>query len=240
MKLRRSLFATGAPVALGLICAGSAFAAVPPVTVRVEGKTRTLLQAKSVTAPAHGSITKGGAPAGTCPADSAAGALNVATHGRWRADYDSSFGLFVTGILGTTLHNDRVAYWEFFVNDRAASEGVCDTRLHRGDSLLFAAVPAKGRAELPIVMRAPKRTTAGRSFVVRTFVYTGKGKATKPVKAHFAVKRAGGSGGVPKLRVAASRHGVTQLTLRAAGRFRVVASAKGDIRSAATTIKVAG
>ena len=77
MKLRRCLLASAAPVALAVGCAGPALAAVPPVSVRVEGPTRTLLETKTVTAPSTGSITLGGTPKGQCPADSAAGALRA-------------------------------------------------------------------------------------------------------------------------------------------------------------------
>lgn len=242
-KLRRSLLATGVPLAAGLSFTGTALAAgaAAPVTVRVEGATRTLLQAKSVTAPTTGSITKGKTPAGTCPADSAAGALAVATHGRWNGTYYKGLGIDVTTILGTTpkYDNGKGSYWEFFLNNRAASKGVCDTSLKRGDSLLFAQVPAKGKPERPIVLTAPKTVTAGRSFNVKAFVYTGKGSATKPVVGAHAALSSGGS----HLKLTSSRStrkGELRLTLTGAssGTATLVVSAKGEILSAATTIKV--
>ena len=93
----------------------------------------------------------------------------------------------MTDILGTSALYSGGSYWEFFVNDRAATEGVCDTTLKPGEQLLFAQVPAKGKAELPIVVSTPRTVKAGTPFDVKTFVYTGKGHASSPVTtAHFS------------------------------------------------------
>jgi hypothetical protein len=242
VKLRRCLLVAGAPVASVLMLAGPAFAAsaggrssVPTVTVRVEGTTKTLLQTKTVTAPATGSITKDGTPSGICPDDSAAGALSRATHGDWGGSYYTGLGIDISTILGTKLSFAKGSYWGFYVDDRFASAGVCDTKLKQGESLLFAPVPAKGKAPLPIVVTAPKTAQAGKPFAVKTFVYTGAGTATTPVKASFAVD---GSANGGKATVGATREGVTDLTVAQSGSVSLVASAKGDIRSAATTIKV--
>jgi hypothetical protein len=242
MKLRRSLLLTGAPLAAGLSLATTALASgsAPPVTVRVEGARSTLLATRTVTAPSGGAITKGRTPRGACPADSAAGALSRATHGRWNGTYYKGLGIDVTTILGRRL-NPRRAYWEFFVNDRVASKGICQTTLRRGDSLLFAAVATKGRAELPIVVRAPRRVRIGRPFVVRAFVYPGSGDATRPVVGARAHWSTAGS----RLRITAfpvRRRGELRFTLHGAGSSRatLVLSAKGEIRSAATPIRVVG
>ncbi len=236
MKIRRPLLATAAPVAAGLLCAVPALAAASPkVSFRVEGASRTLLAPKTLVAPSSGSITKGGTPAGVCPADSAAGALNVATHGDWGGTYSSGLGVEVTNILGTNALYAKGSYWEFFVNDRAASEGVCDTKLKSGEQLLFAQVPAKGKAELPLVVKAPTHVTDGRSFSVKTFVYAGKGAATKPVSGvKFDLVR--GAKAAKFRSVKASTAGVTSLTPIGSGRVSLVAVAKGEIRSAPFTL----
>jgi hypothetical protein len=238
MQFRRYLVATGVPVAIAAVCAGPALAAATKVDVRVEGTSHTLLSQRTVTAPSTGSITKGSTPSGECPADSAAGALTAATHGNWNGTYSSGLGIEVTNILGTNAVYDHGSYWEFFVNNRAASEGVCDTTLKAGEQLLFAQVPAKGKAELPIVVKAPETVHAGKSFDVRTFVYTGKGSATKPVKPSFTADRTGGAGKVTKFGVGPTRDGVTRVTVSPAGTFTLTASAKGDVRSAALTVTV--
>jgi hypothetical protein len=238
MQFRRYLLAIAVPVAVGAVCAGPALAVTSKVSVRVEGLTRSLLPARTVTAPSTGSITKGSTPSGECPADSAAGALTVATHGNWNGTYSSGLGIEVTNILGTNAVYDHGSYWEFFVNNRAATEGVCDTTLKAGEQLLFAQVPAKGKAELPIVVKAPETVHAGKPFDVKTFVYAGKGNATKPVKPSFTADRTGGAGKVAKFGVGPTRDGVTRVTVSPAGTFTLTASAKGDVRSAALTVTV--
>jgi Domain of unknown function (DUF4430) len=112
-------------------------AAAPKVTVTVQGKTKTLLATKTVQ-PASGWITRGGAPSGKCPADSAQGALNVATHGNWKGKWYSSYGgeYFITGILGDT-ETSKKYYWGLYVNGKAASKGACEVKLKSGDKLLF-------------------------------------------------------------------------------------------------------
>jgi hypothetical protein len=240
MKLRRYLMATAVPVAVAVACAGPAFAAATDVSVRVEGTSRTLLSTRTVAAPTTGSITKGGTPSGECPATSAAGALTAATHGNWNGTYSSGLGIEVTDILGTNAVYDHGSYWEFFVNDRAASEGVCDTKLKAGEQLLFAQVPAKGKSELPIVVTAPETVHAGKPFDVKTFVYTGKGNATRAVKAHFSATHIAGSSHTASLGAGSSNaRGVSRLTLApGATTYSLTASAKGEIRSAAVTVKV--
>jgi hypothetical protein len=233
MKLRRYLFASAVPVAVAAVCTGPALAAATKVSVRVEGTSKTLLPARTVTAPSTGSITKGSTPSGECPATSAAGALTAATHGNWNGTYSSGLGIEVTDILGTTALYDQGSYWEFFVNDRSATEGVCDTTLKPGEQLLFAQVPAKGKAELPIVVSAPAKVTAGKPFDVKTFVYTGKGNASKPVTtAHFS------SDGASVKATRTSARGSWRLSESKPGTETLTVSAKGDIRSAAVTVKV--
>lgn len=237
MKLR-FVASTGVPVALGLVLAGPALA-TPPVSVRVEGPKNTLLPQTTVRAPSRGSIAKGGAPAGTCRANTAAGALNVATRHRWGGTYSSGLGIEVTSILGTTYTYSHGAYWGFYVNDRVASKGVCDTPLRRGEQLLFARVPDKGRMPLPIVVSAPRRVRAGRPFRVRTFVYTGKGDATKPVSGvRFNLAR-GGDVTARALSSHTSARGVTTFRPSGTGAISLVAVARGEIRSAPFTFTIA-
>lgn len=228
MNLRRTT-AAGAIAALALTAAAPAVAASTKASVRVEGVSRTLLAARTVTLPTSGSITKGGAPRGSCPATKAAGALNVATKGNWGGAYSSSIGgIEVDTILGETDTYDKGHYWEIFVNDRVASAGICDLSVANGARLLFAAVPAKG-TEYPIVLSAPKTATVGQAFTVKAFYYTGKGSATKPVA---GVTFTGAKG-------TTNRRGVARVTAARAGRLSLVGSAKGEIRSAAQTVTVA-
>jgi hypothetical protein len=245
IKFRRSVLVAGVPLLAGLSLASTAGAASssPPVTVRVEGPTRTLLQTRIVTAPTSGSIRKGGTPAGTCPADSAAGALRAATHGRWNGTFYKGLGIDVTTILGLKLSFSRGSYWGFYVNGRLAARGICETNLARGESLLFAPVPAKGRTPMPILVRAPRTVAAGRAFDVRAFVHTATGRTTAPV-AHPRVRWT--IGGRTRRRQgkliesSTGRRGVLRLRLSgvAPGRLTLIVSAPGEIRSAAQRIKV--
>ena len=88
---------------------------------------------------AKGSITKGGTPRGKCPASSAAGALNAATHGRWTGKYFASCRAFSSrrssGRAGQ--HKD---YWSIFVNGKLSNKGICEIKLRAGQRLLFKIV----------------------------------------------------------------------------------------------------
>ena len=230
MKHLRILAVTGTFALLCLVGAGAAFAAGSTVSVRVEGLKRTLLPATKVTAPSSGSITKGGTPAGTCPATNAAGPLNTATHGRWGGTYTTGLGIDITQILGEThVFSSHGYYWEFFVNNRAASLGVCDQKLRSGDRLLFAPAPAKGTV-YPIVLKTPARATAGTPFTVKAYYYPGSSNKTKPIA---GVTFMGLSGSTNK-------SGVATLTGSHSGKLKLVGSDKGYIRSAASTVEVSG
>src|SRR6201999_3462415 len=87
----------------------------------------------------------------------------------------------VTKILGETGIYSKGHYWEFFVDNRAASVGICDQKVTSGDQLLFANVPAKGAPEFPIVISAPATATAGTPFQVKASYYPTKSKAAKPL-----------------------------------------------------------
>src|ERR1700689_2341082 len=74
-----------------LVVAAVAAAIAPKVTIRIEGSKRTLLATTTVQAPSSGSITRDGAAKGACPADSAAGVLNVGAKGRWSGSWSSKY-----------------------------------------------------------------------------------------------------------------------------------------------------
>lgn len=121
---------------LVLAVAAVASAAVgPSVTVQIKSTHKTLLSKKHV----HGSagwITKGGTPRGKCPGNSAAGALTVATHGRWTGKYYASVGgIFVTSILN--VKPSGKSFWEVLVNNRPSSKGICAIKLRAGERLQF-------------------------------------------------------------------------------------------------------
>ncbi len=195
----------------------------PKVTVRIEGKSKTLLAATTVQT-RSGSITRGGAPSGACPASSAQGALNVATKGRWSGKFDSSFkSYFVTKILGDT-ENGTKAFWELLVNDVPSQTGACGTKLHSGDRVVFAVVGSTGAAALPIRVTAPKIAVVGQPFTVKAVYYNAKGKA-KPL-AGATVKFESGS-------ARTNSAGVASFTPSHTGSVTVAAGKTGYIRDEA-------
>jgi hypothetical protein len=220
MKCSRSLVLGGLTAALVLSPAVALAAGSTSVSVRIEGTSRTLLPAKTISTHT-GSITKGGAPAGACPATTAAGALDVATHHNWNGSY-GTYGLSVTSVLGETHLFTSPDYWSIFVNDHYASAGICDLKLKRGEQILFAVVPDKGATPYPIVLSAPAHATAGHSFTVKATYFGAKGGA-KPL-AGVVVKDGGKT----------NAQGVTTVTATKKGRLSLTASRTGYIRDEAT------
>ena len=210
---------------LALVATPSAVAAatLPKVTVRVEGKTKTLLATTSVQTHS-GWITKFGAPTRACPATSGQGALSDATHGNWKGSYSSTYDEYlITQILGETESGTK-EYWEIFVNNVAAATGACQIKLHTGDQLLFAAVPSTGKAQTPLGISAPAHAAQGKAFRVKVVGYNAKGK---PRPLAGATVSAGGT----TARTNAS--GVATVTDKSPGRFVLTAKDTGYIRTEA-------
>jgi hypothetical protein len=221
-----SLALVTAPTAVAAAAGTASSAAGTSVSVRVEGVTHALLPPTTVHTHS-GSITTGGAPAGTCPAANAAGALDVATHHRWAGKYSSGLGIEVTQILGETdKYSPHGHYWEILVNNKSASTGICDLTLHAGEQILFAAVPATGTV-YPLALSGPSQVTAGKAFTVRVSAYNAKGVA-KPVA---GVHVSGASH-------ASNAHGLVTVTEPHSGTARFTASGTGYIRSAPLAVKV--
>jgi len=117
--------------------AALAASAGPAVTVKIRTLTKTLRSA--VVHGETGWITKGGTPKGKCPADSAAGALSAATHGRWTGKYYASVGgIFVTSVLGVTPKGSD--YWSPFVNGKSSSKGICSIKLKAHETITLKIV----------------------------------------------------------------------------------------------------
>ena len=86
MKMLQKSAPFGAALVLVLVPSAALAASGTPVSVRIEGQSKTLLAAKTVLV-RSGSVTKNHAPRGACPAKSAAGALDAATHHRWSGSW---------------------------------------------------------------------------------------------------------------------------------------------------------
>lgn len=222
VRIRRFLALTGAFGVLGLIAAGGAQAAGTRVSVRVEGVKHTLLRARTVTAPARGFVSRGHSPRRACPAHSAAGALNRATHGRWGGTYSNGLGIELTRILGERHTFTSGRYWGFWVNGRYAQSGICALKPHRGDKLLFAAVPTKATHVYPIAISAPRHATAHRPFTVKVSYDNARGRS-KPL-----------SGARINGHAVTNAHGLARITPSRAGKLTLKVSRHGYIRDEAT------
>ncbi|MGH2866792.1 MAG: hypothetical protein ACRDNK_04370 [Solirubrobacteraceae bacterium] len=206
----------------------AALAARTSVSVRVEGANRTLLSTKAVHTHT-GSITKGGTPVGTCPATTAAGALDVATGHHWSGAYSSSVGLSVTQIFGETHTFTSHDYWSIWVNNKFAPAGICGLKLHAGEQLLFAAVPVKGATEYPLVITGPRHATAGHRVALKVTYFNAKGVA-RPL-AGATVHGGGGS-------ALTGASGNVSVTAPHVARLTFTAAKAGYIRSASVTVRV--
>jgi hypothetical protein len=228
---RKFIVAVVGAVAFALVSssAGAGAATAPAVSVRVEGLKHTLLE-PTVVHVHGGSLTKFGAPSGACPAGSAAGALDRATRHHWVGTWSSSFHDYeITSILGEKHSFTSKFFWEIFVNNVPASFGACALKLHRGEQLVFAAVPVSA-TEYPIVLSPVGQPSTGHPFAVKVF-YIKHGKR-KPISG----ARITGAG----LVATSNRHGVATVTPPGAGRLVLHASAKGFVRSAPLTVLVTG
>jgi Zn-dependent alcohol dehydrogenase len=117
----------------------TAAAAGQKVTVTIQGRTKTLLNAEKFTTPT-GSITNGGVAVGKCPGDTAQGALQVATLGNWKGKWYASYHeYYITAILGDS-ETTKKYYWALYVNGKSSSKGACDVKVKTGDKLLFKVV----------------------------------------------------------------------------------------------------
>jgi hypothetical protein len=214
-----------APTASGALASGTG----TKVSVRVEGLNKTLLAPKRVHAPSSGSITKGGTPAGKCPATSAAGALDVATKHNWTGTYNAKYSdLEITKILGEAHSFSSSNFWEIFVNNVAASTGVCGITLHKGDQLLFAAVPDKG-TEYPLGDSVPKSVKVGHTLKIKVVGYDAAGKSKPLGSATVEIGSA---------TVKTNTHGVARIKPTKTGKLVVQASKAGYIRAAPVSVHV--
>ena len=188
------------------------------VTVRVEGPAATIADAQVRTTAAP--VKKDGEHA--CSGTSAAGALQLATKGRWDASYNASFGYFLTGVGGVAPSGND--YWVVWLNGRSSMTGLCDTELQNGDELLlFVCTPTpdfSGCSNRPLAIVAPRGKRA--TPTVQVVAY-GPDGSTTPVAGATV------SGGKKAVRTGAD--GRAKVTL-AGGQSSLRATHAGDVPSA--------
>jgi hypothetical protein len=189
-------------------------------TIRIEGAKKTVLGSTPVSA--TGTVVKRGGH--SCPGSSAAGALTRATHGHWSGKWFSGLGFEVFTIKRETdQFSTTHTYWELFVDNVAASAGMCSVKLHPGEHVLFAAVPANG-TDYPLAINAPRTAAAGHAFTVKVRRFDAKGRAKPLAGAVVDGKRT-------------ARNGTVRITPAKTGTLIVRASKHGYIRDE-TTVKV--
>jgi hypothetical protein len=228
--LSSSAGAHGAPVA--------ATASAARVTVRVEGPHSTLVPTTTVQLHS-GTITKDGVAADGCSERSAAGALELATHGRWTGTWSKSLkGYFVSAIDGVAFPATGAEYWAFWIGDAPASQGICGVDPKSGASILFfpdcygKSCPKQAGV---LGIAAPRVSHAGRPFTVTVTAYADA--SGKPSPAVGATVRGGGAnartgaGGAAQLTV--TRGGL--VTLRATMAHAIRTEAKVCVESATVT-----
>jgi hypothetical protein len=184
MKMRRLSLLLGA--SLFSLAIGPAGALAKSVSVRVEGETHTLVKRSLITL-GTGSVSKDGNPAHSCPAGSAAGALEEATNGSWSGPW-SDFGYFVSTIRGET-HSGSPDSYSFWIDDKLAKTGICQTLPKDGDELLFfvdrcvfdaAAGVCSNDPVLPLELRLAAHQSKDGTAQLTVVAYSAAGKA-KPV-----------------------------------------------------------
>jgi hypothetical protein len=199
------------------------------VTVRVEGTKATLLPATAATL-SSAKVTKNGVAADSCAGTSAAGALQLATHGKWTGTWSASYkSYFLTGIEGLTFPSTGAEYWAFWVNDAPSAAGICSYDPKPGDSLLF--FPDCYGKKCPksagvLGVKAASVAVVGRPLTVAVTAYSdAKGTPSKAVGATVS------AAGVSAQTTAA---GTASLTFAHAGELTLKVNAPHAIRAEAS------
>jgi len=180
-------------------CGDAAAAPGQPVTVtvRVEGLTHTLLAPTQVTTNSA-PVVKDGNEAHVCPGTSGAGALQLATGGSWNGTwFESQHEYSVETILGESHIFESGApanyFWNFWLDDRESSAGVCGAPLSQDDRLLFfpscfgSACPP---APAPLEIQGPPSVEAGTPFTVTVNAFQPGGSSAPVAGAAVAVEGA--------------------------------------------------
>jgi hypothetical protein len=135
MRISRCIFLAlvGASLSLSQLAPPALAGAPATVTVRVEGAAATLLPPTQVTTTTVPVEKEGHSCSGT----SAAGALQLATTGNWSGHWYDEGGFFVETIESESFVKSPSGYWSFWLDNKEATKGICESELEPGDSILF-------------------------------------------------------------------------------------------------------
>jgi hypothetical protein len=216
-------------VALSAASAGAAATSASAITVRIEGPTKTLVRTSTVTLGST-SVVKDGKSADACSGKSAAGALELATHGNWVGTWSASYkSYFLTSIEGVAFPSTGAKYWAFWVNDAPATLGICAYHPKPGDSILF--FPDCFGKKCPksagvLGTKAAPVATVGQPYTVAVTAYSDAKGA--PAKAAGATVAGGGTSAVT------SAGGTVKLSFAHAGRFTLEVTKPNAVRTEAS------
>jgi hypothetical protein len=226
LLLLAALALGGAPAAL----AGA------PVTVRVEGLNQTLLGPTQVTTDAAAPVVKDGNNAHSCSGLTAAGALERATAGSWGGEwFESLHGYSVETILGETHAFEPAAaanyFWSFWLDNKAASTGICEGELQAGQSILlfpecFSETGACPAPPNPLGISAPAVAERGAPISVSVTSYDNVSGAASP--AVGAAVTGGGAGATT------DSAGHATLAIPQTGNILLQVTASGSVRTETT------
>lgn len=211
-----------------LVSAASAAAADPfKVSIRVEGKSRTLVPERRVTV-ADGPIFKDGNPDHSCNGQSALGALHAGTGGDWGGSYSEGLGYFVDTIKGEKPGGSD--FFQLWVNHRESTVGFCDAVMQPNDEVLVLRQSCTYDPEteqcpdevLPLGIRVAKKIERGRVRTVKVVAYrpNGRARAERGAVVFVNGKRLGRTNRKGRIKVRGTKAGVAKIYAKDKGRVR--------------------
>lgn len=225
MPIRLISLLCGGAVALS---AGTAVAAGPyDVSIRVEGKARTLVKERTVTI-ADAPIIKDGDPNHACNGLTALGALHAGTEGNWSGPWFEGLGYSAETIMGSKPK--APGYYELWVDHKLSSVGLCDAALKDGQDVLMFVQDCEYDPALegckdpvtPLGVRVAKTIKRNTVRTIKVVDYSAAGKATPEAKATVYVNGAklGRTKADGTIKVKGSKTGVATVYAKKAGHAR--------------------
>ena len=237
MRNRTAGLLAGLTVLL-LACAPAIAAGPANVTVRVEGVDRTLVEEVRL-ATGTTPVNKSGKEGESCSGTSVAGALEAASGGDWAATWSADFNEYFLSAIRGEAHDGDPDYWTFWVNHKAAQQGMCQTELQEGDEVLFfvdyctfdpQTFNCTNEPVRPLELRVPPAAKRGDTVQARVVRFDAGG-----TEAPVAGARVYGDG----FSTTTGPDGTAAVTIGVAGDLRLKADKAGHARSALETVCVA-
>lgn len=221
---RRIIGSVVGALAAASLAAPVAHAGTPAkVSVRVESLSRTLVSTTVTTT--HKPVVNDGTH--SCTGTSAAGALQLATKGKWKGSWFDGLGYALTSVDGVAPSG--FDYWALWIDGKVSSTGLCDAELQAGDTVLEfvchdAQAPDYTCKNRPLALIAPKKKVhAGQTIAIKVVTLKDDGSTVPAAGATV-------HGGAHVVKADAA--GKARVVL-AAGQSALRATRGGDVPSAA-------